>query len=91
MAVDLSVNLAGLELKNPIIIAAGNHTHDGETMATVAPFGPAAAVTKTIVAEPVPDVLPCFAQVNGGFISLLRGYLDSFPAHDVPARRMTPS
>jgi dihydroorotate dehydrogenase subfamily 1 len=69
MAVDLSVNLAGLELKNPIMIAAGNHTHDGETISKVAPYGPAAAVTKTIVAEPVPDVLPCFAQVNGGFIN----------------------
>ncbi len=67
--VDLSVNLAGLELKNPVIIAAGNHTHDGATIAEVAQFGPAAAVTKTIVAEPVPDVLPCFAQVHGGFLN----------------------
>jgi dihydroorotate dehydrogenase subfamily 1 len=69
MAVDLSVNLAGLEMKNPIIIAAGNHTHDGETIADVAQYGPAAAVTKTIVAQPVPDILPCFAQVNGGFLN----------------------
>ncbi|MBI5291509.1 MAG: hypothetical protein HY872_06505 [Chloroflexi bacterium] len=69
MAVDLSVNLAGLKLKNPVIVAAGNHTHDGATMARVAQWGPAAAITKTIVAQPVPDILPCFAQVNGGFLN----------------------
>lgn len=69
MAVDLSVNLAGIKLDNPIIIAAGNHTENGAIMAEVAQFGPAAAVTKTIVAEPVPDILPCYAQVNGGFLN----------------------
>jgi dihydroorotate dehydrogenase (NAD+) catalytic subunit len=52
-----------------VIVAAGNHTHDGETIAQVARYGPAAAITKTIVAQPVPDVLPCFAQVNGGFLN----------------------
>ena len=69
MAVDLSVNLAGIKLKNPIIIAAGNHTENGAIMAEVAQYGPAAAVTKTIVAQPVPDILPCYAQVNGGFLN----------------------
>ncbi|MBG7609476.1 MAG: tRNA-dihydrouridine synthase [Anaerolineae bacterium] len=69
MAVDLSVNIAGVKLKNPIIIAAGNHTEDGSIIAEVAQAGPAAAVTKTIVAEPVADILPCFAQVNGGFLN----------------------
>lgn len=69
MTVDLSVNLAGIHLKNPIIIAAGNHTENGSIMAEVAQYGPAAAVTKTIVAQPVPDILPCFAQVNGGFLN----------------------
>ncbi len=69
MAVDLSINLAGIKLKNPVIVAAGNHTHDGATMARVAQWGPAAAITKTIVAQPVPDILPCFAQVNGGFLN----------------------
>ncbi|MDP7643169.1 MAG: hypothetical protein QGG60_00560 [Anaerolineales bacterium] len=69
MAVDLSVDLAGIKLKNPIIIAAGNHTENGAVMAEVAQYGPGAAVTKTIVAQPVPDILPCFAQVNGGFLN----------------------
>ncbi|MBW8012729.1 MAG: hypothetical protein FVQ83_16045 [Chloroflexi bacterium] len=69
MAVDLSVDLAGIKLANPIIIAAGNHTENGTIMAEVAQYGPAAAVTKTIVAQPVPDILPCYAQVNGGFLN----------------------
>jgi dihydroorotate dehydrogenase (NAD+) catalytic subunit len=69
MTVDLSVNLAGVQLKNPVIIAAGNHTENGNVINQLAQYGVAAAVTKTIVAQPVPDVLPCFAQVNGGFLN----------------------
>lgn len=90
MSIDLSVNLAGIRLKNPVIIAAGNHTHDGATIAQVARYGPAAAITKTIVAQPVPDILPCFAQVNGGFLNTVLSTI--FPAEqwwkqELPAAR----
>ncbi|MFQ6015876.1 MAG: tRNA-dihydrouridine synthase [Anaerolineae bacterium] len=69
MAVDLSVELCGVKLKNPVIVAAGNHSHDGKTIVAVSKHGPAAVVTKTIVAQPAPDVLPCFATVRGGFLN----------------------
>lgn len=55
---DLSVNIMGLKLKNPIIVAAGPLTGSGELMRRAVDAGAAAVVTKTIVNEIRPNVRP---------------------------------
>jgi dihydroorotate dehydrogenase subfamily 1 len=72
-AVDLKTRFCGLEFRNPIIVAAGVHGRDGETIAEVARCGVAAVCTKTIVSRPAPDVLPCFAQAGPGLLNAVFG------------------
>jgi dihydroorotate dehydrogenase subfamily 1 len=70
---EASLNLAGIPLKNRVIIAAGCHGADGETIVRASKTGVAAIVTKTIVANAVEDVRPCFTLVDGGFINSVFG------------------
>ncbi|MEI6509755.1 MAG: tRNA-dihydrouridine synthase [bacterium] len=70
---DLTVRLKGLTLKNPLIVTAGEHGRDGETIAKVAGFGPGAITTKTIAGMPVPDPRPCYATMRGGFMNCVMG------------------
>ncbi len=71
--VDLTTRFCGLEFRNPIVVAAGVHGRDGETMAQVARSGVAAVCTKTIVSRPAPDVLPCFAKAGPGLLNAVFG------------------
>jgi dihydroorotate dehydrogenase subfamily 1 len=73
MAVDLKTHYCGLDFKNPIIVAAGAHGRDGETMKGVSASGVAGVCTKTIVAQPATDVLPCFTKVGSGMINSVFG------------------
>lgn len=73
MDIDLSVKLANIELKNPIIIAASEFSRNGATIKEISRYGPSAIVTKTIVAQPVPHVRPCYAAIEGGFINCVSG------------------
>ncbi|MGC8817472.1 MAG: 4Fe-4S binding protein [Candidatus Hadarchaeum sp.] len=73
MEIDLSLKLAGLELKNPIIVASSAFSRNGATIKKLSEYGPAAIVTKTIVAQPVPHARPCYAAIDGGFINCLSG------------------
>jgi dihydroorotate dehydrogenase subfamily 1 len=66
---DLSVNLKGITLKNPVIVTAGEHGRDGQTIREVANSGVAAITTKTITNIPLPDPLPCYAKLNNGFLN----------------------
>jgi dihydroorotate dehydrogenase (NAD+) catalytic subunit len=50
--VNLEVNLAGLKLKNPIILASGIMGSSGSLLKKVANAGVGAVVTKTLTAEP---------------------------------------
>ncbi len=68
-----TLNIAGVPLKNRVIIAAGCHGADGETIINASTTGVAAIVTKTIVANAVEDVRPCFSMVEGGFINSVFG------------------
>ena len=43
--VDLATRFCGLEFPNPIVVAAGVHGRDGDTMAEVARSGVAAVCT----------------------------------------------
>jgi dihydroorotate dehydrogenase subfamily 1 len=73
MAVDLNTRYCGLDFKNPIIVAAGAHGRDGDTMKEVSASGVAGVCTKTIVAQPAADVLPCFTRVRSGMINSVFG------------------
>jgi dihydroorotate dehydrogenase (fumarate) len=71
--VDLKTRFCGLEFRNPLVVAAGVHGRDGDTMAEVARTGVAAVCTKTIVSRPAPDVLPCFVQAGPGMLNAVFG------------------
>jgi len=73
MAVDLATEFCGLKFKNPLIIPAGTHGRDGETIREISASGVAAICTKTIVAQPSPDVLPCFVKVSAGLLNAVFG------------------
>jgi dihydroorotate dehydrogenase subfamily 1 len=73
MAVDLTTPFCGLDFRNPIIVAAGAHGRDGETIKEVSASGAAGVCTKTIVSQPATDVLPCFTRVRSGMINSVFG------------------
>ncbi len=60
-------------MRNRVIVAAGCHGADGDIIVETARQGVAAIVTKTIVAQAVDDVRPCFAAVEGGFLNAVFG------------------
>jgi len=63
---DLSVEFMGLKLKNPLLVAAGPLTANGELMRKAVAAGAGAVVTKTIVNETRPKVRPRLAIVGEG-------------------------
>lgn len=73
MAVTLETDFCGIKFKNPIIVPAGVHGRDGETMKEVASSGVAGICTKTIVSQPARDVLPCFSAVKAGMVNSVFG------------------
>jgi dihydroorotate dehydrogenase subfamily 1 len=73
VGVDLKTDFCGLSFRNPIIVPAGVHGRDGETIAAVGKSGVAGICTKTIVSRPAPDVLPCFTAVNQGMLNAVFG------------------
>ena len=73
MSVDLTTSFCGLTFKNPLIVPAGIHGRDGKTIKEISHSGVSAICTKTIVAQPASDVLPCFVTVPGGMINSVFG------------------
>jgi len=69
----LNTKFCGLDFKNPIIVPAGVHGRNGDVIREVSGSGVAGICTKTIVAQPAQDVLPCFASVRGGMINSVFG------------------
>ncbi|MFC2046637.1 hypothetical protein ACFLTC_03850, partial [Chloroflexota bacterium] len=67
------LTLAGVPMRNRVIVAAGCHGADGDIILETSRAGVAAITTKTIVAQAVEDVRPCFAKVNGGFLNSVFG------------------
>lgn len=67
------LNLAGVPMRNRVIVAAGCHGADGDTIVRTSREGVAAVTTKTIVAQAVEDVRPCFSAVEGGFLNCVFG------------------
>ena len=61
----MKTNFLGLDLKNPVIIAAGPWNRDGQSIKKCLESGAAAAVTETIVTDAIrcPADLPLPATV----------------------------
>ncbi|MCT8977327.1 4Fe-4S binding protein [Clostridium sp. CX1] len=63
---DLSVNLRGIRLKNPVMPAAGPQVRNAECMMECVRQGVGALVTKTISQEPAEIPRPCMQQTKSG-------------------------
>lgn len=63
---NLSVDFMGLKLKNPVIIAAGPWTRNGEMIKKAIEAGAGAVVTETIVNEVRPNLKPQLASKGSG-------------------------
>ncbi|MHA2407293.1 MAG: 4Fe-4S binding protein [Candidatus Ranarchaeia archaeon] len=75
---DLSVEIAGLKLRSPIILSSSPVTMDGETIVRNSKFGAGAAVTKTILPEKYINYRPCMAKLGKGMINC-EGWSDLTP------------
>jgi dihydroorotate dehydrogenase subfamily 1 len=73
MAIDLRTNFCGLEFANPLIVPAGVHGRDGDTIKEISESGVAGICTKTIVSRPAPDVLPCFSASGTSMVNAVFG------------------
>jgi dihydroorotate dehydrogenase len=71
----LAVDFMGLKLKNPIIVAAGPWSRNGEMIRKAILAGAGAVVTETIVNEVNIDVRPRIAYRNNG-VQNIRLYSD---------------
>ena len=63
---DLSVDIAGVKLKTPIISSSGVDGRSGDRICTTAEYKLGAATTKTIVKNMQLDVLPNMKMMRGG-------------------------
>jgi dihydroorotate dehydrogenase subfamily 1 len=75
---ETNLTLAGVPMRSRVIVAAGCHGANGDIIVRTSREPVAAITTKTIVAQAVEDVRPCFAAVEGGFINSVFG--TSLPA-----------
>lgn len=67
---ELSVELAGVKLKSPLILAAGGpYTRDGESIAKAAKYGMGAITTKTICLEAAKVARPCMIKIQSGLLN----------------------
>lgn len=71
--VNLSVNLCGLELRNPILPAVGPLSRDGDALLKVANNGAGGLVADTVALEPERVPQPYLTKVSSGLISARRG------------------
>ena len=66
---DLSVELAGIRLRNPVLTAAGPPGRDGEALLQCAEGGAGGLVAKTISVAPARPPLPNIAEVQHGMVN----------------------
>lgn len=63
---DISVEVAGIRLGNPVLTAAGPTSRDGETLTEAARGGAGGLVAKTISVKPAEVPRPCMIVVDRG-------------------------
>ena len=68
----LTINLAGLKLANPTVLASGVLGYTGDSMQRIAKAGAGAVVTKSVGVEPRPGYPnPTVVQAKAGFINAM--------------------
>lgn len=65
----LSVNICGIEFRNPVMPAAGPPVRNGDMARAAAAGGAGGIVTKTVSVVPADVPRPCMAEVRGGFLN----------------------
>jgi dihydroorotate dehydrogenase subfamily 1 len=65
----LSVNICGIEFRNPVMPAAGPPVRNGAMAKAAAAGGAGGIVTKTVSVVPADVPRPCMAEVKGGFLN----------------------
>ncbi|MBI9106576.1 MAG: 4Fe-4S binding protein [Spirochaetales bacterium] len=70
---DIKTEFCGLPFDNPVIVPAGAHGRDAETIISVGKAGASAVCTKTITSQAPPDVKPCFSAVKAGMVNSVFG------------------
>jgi dihydroorotate dehydrogenase/NAD-dependent dihydropyrimidine dehydrogenase PreA subunit len=73
---DLSVNLCGIPLSNPFVLASGPLTFDAESIHKAFDAGAAAAVTKTIRPQATVNPVPHIADPGRGSLLNTEGWSD---------------
>lgn len=73
MSAAINTEFCGLPFKNPVIVPAGSHGRDAETLISVGESGVAGVFTKTITSQAPSDVKPCFSIVNSGMVNSVFG------------------
>ena len=70
--VDLTVEIAGLKFRNPVLPAAGPPVRDGERIRRCVEGGAGGIVTKTISVKAADPLIPRphMAEVKGGFLNM---------------------
>lgn len=66
---DLRVNICGMELKNPVMPAAGPPVRDGKCVLKCAEGGAGILVSKTISVKGAEVPRPCMQEIPGGFLN----------------------
>lgn len=69
LRLDLSVDIAGVKLRNPVILASGPMGRNGETLKKAATLGAGAVTTKTIYFKAAKVPRPCIIRVPGGLLN----------------------
>ena len=67
--VDLSVEICGLKLRNPILPAAGPTVRDGNSLVKAAEGGAGGLVAKTVSVTPAQVPRPCIVKVRDSLLS----------------------
>ncbi|MHA1838369.1 MAG: 4Fe-4S dicluster domain-containing protein [Candidatus Ranarchaeia archaeon] len=76
--IDLTIEIAGIKMRSPLIMSSSPITMDGKTIKRIAKYGAGAAVTKTILPEAAVNPRPCMAKVGNGMINC-EGWSDLTP------------
>lgn len=69
---DLRVRVGGLDLRNPIVLASGPLSYDGEALLRAHRAGVGAVVTKTICVEAARNPIPHIARLRSGLLNAER-------------------
>lgn len=70
--IDLSVNLAGIKIRNPVMPAAGPPSRDGEILLEADRGGAGCLVAKTVSVKPAPVPRPNMTSIDRGMLKIHR-------------------